>query len=192
MSSVVRVRSDMKQFQHAMKEQPKLLRKAQSMALNKTMPKVMTSARRDASSATGIQQKVIRPRFRFKGRLKATADRLEAVIILDARPIPAHHIGAARQNRSGVKVGKKQFPGAFLAPAMGSSKTMVFERYGQPRKMTAGNYVGQRKQPIRRIGVSIEKEAEAATRKALNTIGVLEYPRELERAINLQLSRLKK
>lgn len=192
MSSVVTVRSDIKQFERAMKEQPKLLRKAQSMALNKTMPKVMTAARRDASAPTGIQQKVIRPRFRFKGRLKATADRLEAVIILDARPIPAHHIGTARQNRAGVKVGKKQFPGAFLAPTMGSSKTMVFERYGQPRKMTAGNYVGQRKQPIRRIGVSIEKEAEAATRKALNTIGVLEYPRELERAINLQLSRLKK
>src|SRR5690554_3920 len=96
-SNVIRVTSDMKQFERAMKAQPKMLRKAQSMALNKTMPKVMTAARRETSAVTGVKQKILRPRFRFKGRLRATQSRLEGVIILDARQIAAHKLGAARQ-----------------------------------------------------------------------------------------------
>lgn len=190
---VIRVRSDMRQFEKSMKLAPEKIRKAQAMALNKTMPKVKTAALREAAAKTGIKSSILRSRFRFSGRLKATPNRLEVVLILDLRSLPAHKIGPPpRQTRAGVKVGKQLFRGAFLAPGMYSGAVMVFERRGNKKRMDKGNYPGQWRQPIYRVDVPFQKEALSAAKGALNRVGLSEYPRELQRAINLQMKRSQK
>lgn len=175
------VRGDLRDLErHLSETQRKVIPKAAVMALNKTMAKVKTQAVRGTAKQLKIRSKNVNQRIKFKGRLRANKFSMEAVLLVKGAMINAVDLGTVQSVRRSrhLKVGRHKFDGAFLAP-MPSGKWLAVKRKGEARK------------PLQQVGISVLPAAGQQADKAMNTVGEQSWPVELERAIRLQLSRIK-
>lgn len=178
------IKSDVRDYVRHLKHSPKVMKKAQTMALNKTMAKVKTGTIRDTAKAVGIKQKFVRQRVYFKGRLRARTKSLEAVLLVKHPGIPITEIGnvvstlRTRRSAGGLKVGKHRFPNAFVQQ-VASGKWLAFQRKGRSRY------------PIEELRIQLIPHANRSAQNALVRIGKREYPVELNRAMRYLMSKMK-
>lgn len=74
----------------------------------------------------------------------------------------------ARQTKAGVRAGKRLLQGAFIAPVQkpkGGRKNLVFRRNGAKRRTIKGNYIGQKRQPIKEQFLAINDRVDEITPK---------------------------
>jgi hypothetical protein len=137
-----------KELQRVLADIPNGARIAASTALNKTAVTGRKLLYRAISKQTSAATTSVAKRISIR---KATHQRLEAVLILSGKrglSLSAFH---PKQTPTGVTVtmygGEVDFPHAFIAKGL-SGNRLVFERYGDKRKMQAGRYKGKIRQPI--------------------------------------------
>lgn len=123
---------------------PGRARMAISRAMNEAIRWGRTQVRRDVSREAQIPQKLLSGRIFLN---QANRRQMRASLWTGLNPIRAIDAGKARQTRTGVRVGRHQFPGAFLA-TMPEGHEGVFLREGAKRPMSKGRYVGKMRQPI--------------------------------------------
>lgn len=187
MSFSLKVTTDQRALIKHLKESPAAIRRAQVQALNKTGAKVNTATVRATAKEVGVKQKFIRERVFFRGRLRATSNSLEAVVLVKHAGIPALKLGNVQSRRSrkgrrggaGIKVGRRHYPHGFVAQ-MPNGKWMAVQRKGRARL------------PLQELQVAIVPAAQKAAQMAMRTVGSREYPIELERALRLQLKKIRK
>ena len=186
MSFSINVRAQTRDIERHLKAAPGAIKRAQVQALNKTGAKVNTQTVRDTAKAVGVKQKFIRERIFFRGRLRATKNSLEAVILVKHAGIPSMKLGNVQSKRArkgrrggaGIKVGKHYYPHGFVAQ-MPNGKWLAVQRKGRARL------------PLEELKVKIIPHAEQAAQRALRSVGRREYPIELERALKFQLSKIR-
>jgi hypothetical protein len=111
-----------------------------------------------------------------RGKVKTQGIDAEARLWIGTLPIPVEALGTPVQTRSGVTVGGKSFPGAFLATMPNMSRPRVFERKGRSRL------------PIRRVTFPLTasdkvlREAERFAGERLQTV----FVRELNYEVNIR------
>jgi len=129
-------------------------------SLNKTAAWVRTRLLREASSKTGLKQKLIRQRLRM---YKATKDRLSASVWLGSSAIvvKAGALGRARQTKTGATVKGNVFDGAFAA-TMPSGHRGIYERLGRKRL------------PIEELEVSFQNEYANIINRSID-LGAMQY-----------------
>lgn len=186
MSFSFSVRADTKAMTRHLKALPQVIQKAQVQALNKTGAKINTQTVRATAKAVGVKQKFVRERVYFRGRLKASKNSLEAVILVKHAGISALKLGNVKSQRgrkgvqggAGIKIGKRRYPHGFVAQ-MPNGKWMAVQRKGRARL------------PIEELQVKIVPHVQHAAAAALRTVGAREYPVELDRALKFQLSKIR-
>lgn len=105
--------------------------KALKMALRQTSTALKTLSLRELSKASGIQQKILRPRIKTSVREQG----LSAVIWYGLNPVGLIRLNP-RQNKSGVQAGKIFRKSAFLVSIKsktGNLKQQVFRRLSDKR-----------------------------------------------------------
>lgn len=150
--------------------------KAEIRALNKTAQWVKGYAARAVSQKIKIAAKVIRNRLRIL-RADRKRGRVFARVWLGTNPIAADSFGRARQTRTGVTVGSRQFPHAFLATmphGVGNRRQGVYLRsnLGRNHELSRGGsrwskgrpHSSSPNLPVFKPRVDIENEANAAIR----------------------------
>lgn len=157
-------------------------------ALNRAGAKSRTATVREVSRATGIKQKTIRQRVVLR---KAARRRFRVVITALLLGVRAIDAGNPRQTATGVRVGKRTFPGAFVA-TVGNGKRGVFRRKPEAASATGRDSKGRLKKgrlPIEHERIPIDAVTRAAALRAVNTVGAAEFVREAERLLQRELRR---
>lgn len=125
---------------NATKQQVRL---AAVRALNKTALWLKLQAAKEISEEKQIKLTVIRKKLRI---VKARAGSLEVLIKANLYAVKAHLLGNMKQTRTGTKVGKHQFIGAFIA-TMPTGHRGIFNRKGRTAL------------PIQEVKLPLEPEA---------------------------------
>lgn len=97
---------------------------ARTRALRKTLMGMRTQVKRNVAKDLKITQKVIKDRFKTT-RVKPGAE--EAELWVGTYNVPAHFLGKPRQLKSGVRVGRRSYRGAFM---VNSSNPKFVQHYG--------------------------------------------------------------
>jgi len=121
------------------------IQKAINRALRKTTKWLETHSKRELARELQLPIRVLSVRFRHTFYLKGGERAAQVWFGLD--PVQVRHIGKARQNKRGTRVGKHQFDGAFVA-TMKSGHENVFKRKTKERL------------PIEVIRLPIDEQAE--------------------------------
>jgi len=101
------------------------IQKAVSRALAKTSRWIETHSKRELGKALSLPQRIFNVRYHHSYRLK-NSER-SVLVWFGLEPIPTYRLGRAEQNNMGVRVGRHQFDGAFIA-TMKNGHQGVFER----------------------------------------------------------------
>jgi len=127
------------------------------MAINRAAKEtrnwLQTQLRKELSLKTGIERKLLKPRFRRGNRNAVSAWSNLAILWVGVNPMPAHWLSFGknttwdRSRGGGVKVGTRYFAGAFMAKIY-SSETKIWRR------------MGKKLFPVILMTVPIEKEME--------------------------------
>ena len=135
-----------------------------SQAVRRTMVKLSRFAERQVLRELSRRISVNQTLLKNLGRVKVTLERpgrrgnegYQVVIWVGLSAIPAHYLGNPRQTRSGVRVGRRFWQGAFLMQPVNSAHEMVFERapHWQHRKQ-----LSQRSGRVMWMGLPIEKQS---------------------------------
>lgn len=149
--------------------------RVEATAIGRAMNKTRTISARTLARQKGIKVglvrrrlKVIRPRRgskRPRGRLVALQER-----------ILGESMGNPIATRSGARIGRQRFPGAFVAEMPGG-------------KRIAARRVGSSRLPIRQVGVELRPEIEQVVPRALNLEGRREFVRQFEHGMRRALRR---
>jgi hypothetical protein len=99
-------------------------------AINKTALWIQSRSAREISDETKLKLKLIRQKLRI---IKANRETLKAVIMANLYDIKAIKLGAPRRTASGVTIGARKFPGAFVARMPKSGHVGVFKRETRDR-----------------------------------------------------------
>lgn len=110
---------------------------ASDRALRKTAKWLRTHSAREIGRELRIVQRPIRSRF----HVYPIRGQQETKLWIGLEPLSVHYLGDPRQTPEGVKVGRRDYPHAFVDP-MKSSSPMVWRRKGRERlpveKVTLG------------------------------------------------------
>ncbi|MDN7910124.1 phage tail protein [Burkholderia cepacia] len=87
---------------------PAAMQAAWRRTLRKTGAWIRSQTAKEVSSATGIQQKLLRQRMYFFMRSLDTGK-----VWLGLNPLEAHRLGAVRRTKKGMRAGKSLFEGAW-------------------------------------------------------------------------------
>lgn len=107
-----------------------------------------THSVRELGRELGIVQRPLRQRFKLYSRIAQG----EVKIWVGLSPLSVHYLGNPRQTPSGVRVGRKNYDGAFVNP-MRSRQVMVWRRKGRERL------------PIERVTEEIAELGEGVVRR---------------------------
>lgn len=99
-------------------------------ALNTAMARYKTAASRQLAGSTGIKVGIIKGRLKTR---KANKARLTANVNALLLRVLSRHLGKPRETKSGAKVGKFQFPGAFVETMPRGGKELALKRKGNAR-----------------------------------------------------------
>ena len=173
----INVMSNIKDVKRQMtKVERKVLPKATSQALNKTLTRAYTFVVRETAKATGMKQKDLR---QLVSKKKASARYQEAMIIIRGKAPNLIRFNA-RENAVGVSAtswgNRKTYHGAFI----GNSGRTVFARTSA-KNLPIRALPGAR--PPREV---VRQKIEEATA----VFGIKQFQKEFARAVNLQLSRM--
>lgn len=142
-------------MQDAQNRMPELInatRKQLDTAVNRALRGagqwLRTHSVRELGRELGIVQRPLRQRFRMYSRL---ADG-EVKVWVGLTPLSVHYLGSPRQTVTGVRVGRKNYDGAFVNP-MRSRQVMVWRREGRERL------------PIERVTEEIAELGEAVVQR---------------------------
>ncbi|MCA9674438.1 MAG: phage tail protein [Myxococcales bacterium] len=106
------------------------IHRATASALLRAGTTVVSRSSREIAKASGLPARLVRGRF---GRIRnAGFRRLVARWRVRLSPAPVRVLGAVRQTRRGVTVGRRSYPGAFIARNK-HGHDAVFRRQGPPR-----------------------------------------------------------
>lgn len=145
--------------------------RATASALLRAGTTVVSRASREIAKDSGLPAKLVRGRF---GRVENTgARRLRATWRARLSPVPVRVLGTARETRRGVSVGRRSYPGAFIARSR-HGKDAVFRRKGRARL------------PIEEIFEPLVN-ADATIRRHLRTTGRERFAIEFRRAARVAL-----
>ena len=131
-------------------------------SLRKMQKVIETSIKREASKELRIPQKAIADRF-FTNKLNPGDD--ELTVWVGTWDVDPFSIGTPTQNTAGVRVGRRSYPGAFLAPIYSSQEKVWIRLHSRhyspalyPTKKRPGNRGGQQsgRFPVVRAAVSID------------------------------------
>ena len=104
------------------------LERAAQRAMTKTAQWLRTHSLRELGQELGVKQEPLRKRFKvFPQRGKG-----EVRFWVGLDPIGVHRLGNPEVTATGVKVKRRDYDGAFIAP-MKSSEKLVFRRKGKER-----------------------------------------------------------
>jgi hypothetical protein len=107
-------------------------------AINKTALWIQSRSAREISDETKIKLKLIRQKLRV---VKATRETLKAFIMGNLYDIKAIKLGGPRQTASGVTVGARKFPGAFIARMPKTGHIGIFKRKTRNRLPIQEQYI---------------------------------------------------
>jgi hypothetical protein len=114
------------------------IRIAAMRAINKTALWIQSRSAREISDETKIKLKLIRQKLRV---IKANRETLKAFIMGNLYAIKAIKLGNPRQTTSGVTIGVRKFPGAFVARMPKTGHIGVFKRKTRNRLPIQEQYV---------------------------------------------------
>ncbi len=144
------------------------IRLAAVRALNKTALWLKSQAAKEISKEKQIKLTVMRKRLRI---IKARTSMLEVLIKANLYAVKASSTGKMRQTRTGIKVGKHQFIGAFIA-TMPDGHRGVFKREGKAAL------------PIKEIKLPLEPEALKIISELVNYEVEKVFEKFLQRELN--------
>lgn len=107
---------------------------ASKRAAARTRDWLLTNLRRELAQRAALPQKGLKGRFRRGGRADAKAYSNEgyAVLWIGLNPLEAQKAGTPRQTKTGVRVGRHFFSGAFIARIY-SGQEKIWQRKGRER-----------------------------------------------------------
>ena len=181
---------------------PKLVKKALDRAISTAANRVRTQISVDVRQRYNIKAGDVGKSVTLRpinqdgviNRLLAyTGGRLSLRMFAAGSAAPTYSKRSGRQLPVRVTVlkaeGRKQVQGGFLAKGLNhetSTPYQIFQREGDPRRMTKGNYAGLKKQPLRKLTgpaiptmVSNPKVITAAVDRAGEVMGT-EFTRQME------------
>jgi hypothetical protein len=94
-------------------------------AINKTALWIQSRSAREISDESKIKLKLIRQKLRI---IKANRNTLKAFVMANLYDIKAIKLGIPRQTASGVAIGVRKFPGAFISTMPKTGHVGVFKR----------------------------------------------------------------
>lgn len=138
-------------------------------AIRRALRKLGRFAERQVLRELSASQKITQKKLKEMGRVKASlvkgrnGDYLN--LWVGTWNIAAHQLGRPMQTKSGVRAGRHQWAGAFLATPRGSQSPIVFRRAPNARHIKRRSKKTGRMMwmayPIERVTVSIYDDAEA-------------------------------
>ncbi|GAA4649916.1 hypothetical protein GCM10023116_21980 [Kistimonas scapharcae] len=150
-----------------------------SQAIRRTMTKLSRFSERQVLRELSRRVSVSQALLKNLGRVKVTLEPpgrhgnngYQVVIWVGLSAIPAHYLGNPRQTRSGVRVGRRFWQGAFLLQPVNSNHAMVFKRapHWQHRKQ-----ISQRSGKVMWMGLPIEKQVLSIYEHAGDLLSALE------------------
>lgn len=144
---------------------------ATASALLRAGTTVVSRSSREIAKRSGLPARLVRGRFGRVGNRGRR--RLAAVWRVRLSPVPVRILGTARENRRGVNVGRRAYPGAFLATGS-HGQAGVFRRKGAPRL------------PIEELFEPLT-DAESIIDRHMNTTGPERFRLEFKRAVRVAL-----
>lgn len=139
----------------------KQMEAAELRALNKTMAWLRTRAVRAVSEEMKLAAHLVRQRV---ANYRATRRQKRGKVWAGLRAIEARRLGRFRQLKTGVRVGRHTFKGAFIS-AMDNGRTGIWERTGEAKRTTTkGRYAGTntKREPIREVKIEMNQETRDA------------------------------
>ncbi len=166
--------------------------RAYRRAADKTLTWLKRQVAKDVNGTTGIPMKALRKRLKA---YRTTQRSMRAKLWLGLNAISADELGRARQQRSGVRVGKFFFRGAFRARIYGGGEKVWIRRNSKwfdpdlyPARVRPGDRGAPHGFPVVKVRVKLE-EAEsrfvywtARMEAYLNTLLMKELDLEVRRA----------
>lgn len=146
--------------------------RAVASALLRAGRTVVSRSAREIAKDSGLPVRLVRGRFSRDVNAQGRR-RLRAVWRARLGPVPVHALGTARTTRRGVAVGRRSYPGAFLARDQ-HGRESVFRRKGPSRL------------PIEKITVPLV-DADATIRRHMQTTGAQRFKIEARRALRVAL-----
>lgn len=121
----------LERLQRQMAAMPQGVERARRRALGKLSTWVQRQILREAATAAGVPQKIIKALLRY--RTTRTADVLK--IWIGTNPLKAHHLGTVKWTRrmAGARAGRRLFAGAWSWPNSRKMKGLIVQRTGDQR-----------------------------------------------------------
>ena len=166
-----KVLSNVEQIIEAIGATEKQMTIAAMRALNKTAAWLKSQSTKQISTATNLQQKLIRKRLRM---IKANQTSLIALMIARLHDIRASSLGAMKQTAKGAKAGKYGFSSAFVA-TMPNKYRSIFKRETK------------RSLPIEEITLPLEPTASNIIMELANTEVMQKFDRYFEHELSFIL-----
>ena len=166
------VKGDMRRMIiHADKMQRRHIPAAAATGLNLAVRKTKTAAVREVANKTGIKQKIIRARIKArKVRLRDRHRRvLQASVTGALMKVRAAALGEPQKTKTGARVGRHRFEGAFVATSKRRGGSAIFRRKASTRL------------PLSEQGIEIRRVADTAIRRHLRTTGRQTFEKEFRR-----------
>lgn len=175
MSLAIDVKSDIKSLIKKLnKFERQVIPLATVSALNKTATQARTAVVREIAKEKGVQVKLIRGRVRL---FRANRRNQVALLKINAHGFRAVDLGVPRQTKTGTRVKKHNFPGAFIA-TMPRGHTGVFKRKGRSRL------------PITEKRISLLPEAHEIANRNVNRLVKQKFPIIFVHEVNFRLRKL--
>jgi hypothetical protein len=148
------IKGDLAAIERALKEEPKLARRAAVSALNKTVGIAQTAGVRELARAKKLPTSIVKGRTRV---IRASQRRLLAKFITLTAGVPIDRL-SYRELRQGISAAGQKFPHAFTNNV---GRPVIFER-----KVIGGKRVGRL--PIERVKFPLNPEADQIFARAVD------------------------
>lgn len=188
MSVSFSVKGDVERVMRSLNDmQRKEIPGAVSAALNRAITRTHTQVIREVAAEVKAPQKVVRKRVLFQKRDRASARNWVAGVWAATSALPAALVGTVRaKSQKGIpirarsktiRVGKYNFPGAFIINWPKSGKLGIYHRTGKPRY------------PVKEERIPIADAVNRIATRAIEQTGLPEFSRRLDHELNFRLQK---
>lgn len=179
----ISVKSDMKEILRDVQQHPKLIRQAAISAMNRAASRASTEVRREIAKEFKVPARAAKRRIKV---LKAGRGRLDASVSVGVKPFWPPNLGALKQTKSGVSVGRHRFPGAWvLAPGHVGKKSG--KRY--PHGLVVSR-LGAERYPLSVETIKIWPRAHEIAKITVERVTRVEFPKRFRHEYERRLRRL--